>query len=435
MKPLNFEEFLIWYFILFTYVIYALGLLFPATALLAWVLFFLLIKKTLLQSQNNLNRVRISVSWRLWIWCISMLVILLATYIGIDDFELGANAQLRGTLGWLTTSAVFALFILSGCLNIRPQLIYRAVCILCLQSIIAIPIGVIAYQLKLPDILYSSPVERLIQNGPIFYNVGLYAIDYDTQSLRLFLFAPWCPALGLIGNIYFFLALEEQNIVWRYIGMIGAIAMSVVSVSRSAFVALPIVLVLIWLFRNLLKPRVQLVSGLVCFFSGIFSANLLELLKNLAEEFSSSRASSSRVRSALVRIALERSLEAKIWGHGTQDPGPKVVANLPIGSHHTWAGLLFAKGTVGLIAFMLPFVISLIDLLFKSYTSPVAKASLGVLLTLLIFSFGEQVDILGYLCFPGLILIGIALQEPNYLIQPFNSHLTPFAISPNKPGT
>lgn len=408
MKPLNIEESLIWYFILFTYVIYALGLLFPATALLAWVLFFLVIRRSK----------SICISWRLWMWCICMAVILFATYMGIDDFKLGANAQLRGTLGWLTTSAVFALFVLSGCLNIRPQLIYRAVCILCLQSLVAIPITFIAYQLNLPDILYSSPVERFIQNGPIFYQVGFYAIDYDTQSLRLFLFAPWCPALGLIGNIYFFLALEEKNRFWRYIGIIGAVAMSIVSVSRSAFVALPIVLVLTWLLRNLFKPKIQVISGLVCFLSGIFSTNLLELFKNTSEEFSSSRASSSRVRSALVRIALDRWKEAKIWGHGTQDPGPKVVANLPIGSHHTWAGLLFAKGAIGFLAFMLPFVISFFDLALKSYTSKVAKVSLSVLLILLIFSFGEQVDILGYLCFPGLILIGMGLQEkPSYLVR------------------
>jgi hypothetical protein len=272
MKPQNFEESLIWYFIIGAYAIYALGILLPMYSLLAWILFACLCWRIYKQPKQKVYIPKVT-----WIWCICMLLTLVATYFGIKDFNLGTNDLIRGILGWLTSSAVLALFFLSGCLNIRPSLIYRAVCILCLQSLIVIPILYLATQAKLPSEIYTSSLERLIQNGPIFYRVSLYIADNETQTSRLALFAPWAPALGLVSNIYFFLALQESKKVWRYIGIVGAIAMNVVSVSRLALIALPLVLMLMWLFENLTRPSTQIAAGVMSAFAGIFSTPLLEI--------------------------------------------------------------------------------------------------------------------------------------------------------------
>ncbi|BAY80856.1 hypothetical protein NIES267_03210 [Calothrix parasitica NIES-267] len=411
MKPQNFEESLVWYIIISTYVIYVLGLIFTVYSLLAWVLGGYVIFKLLLQTKNTPSHEKISIPWVTWLWGICSLISLVATYAGITDFGLGRNALLRAILGWLSSTAIIPLFMLSGCLNIRPQLLYRAVCILCLQSLIAIPIAYAAYAANLPDIVYTSPIERLIQNGPIFHNVGFYTSDYGVDNVRLFLFTPWCPALGLVSNVFFFMALQESNKKWRYIGIIGAIAMNIVSLSRAALVSLPLVLIIIWGLKNFTRPKVQITAGIVSFIAGIFSLPLTNAATEMVDSFHSSRADSSRVRAALQRVGLEAWKEAPVWGHGTQKPGPPVLANLPIGSHHTWVGLLYTKGLVGFMALALPVLWSLIELLIKSRHSKIAETSLSILLILLLFSLGEQIDILGYICWPGLILMGIAFKQ------------------------
>ena len=368
MKPQNFEESLIWYVIIGTYGIYALGLVFVVYSSLAWVLGGFLVFKLLFQTKNTPPEEKIRIPWITWLWAFCSLITLVATYAGITDFNLGRTALLRAILGWLTSTAIIPLFLLSGCLNIRPKLIYRAVCILCLQSLIAIPIAYAAYAANLPGILYSSPIERLIQNGPIFHNVGFYTSDYGIDNVRLFLFTPWCPALGLVSNVYFFMVLQESDKKWKYIGIVGAIAMNVVSLSRAALVSLPLVLIMIWGLKNLARPQVQ-------------------------------------------RVGIEGWKEAPIWGHGTQKPGPPVLANLPIGSHHTWVGLLYTKGLVGFMALLVPVSLSFIELLIKSRHSKIAETSLGILLILLLFSLGEQIDVLAYIIWPGLIIMGIAFKE------------------------
>ncbi len=406
MKPQNFEESLIWYFIIGAYAIYALGILLPVYSLLAWILFVCLCWRIYKQPKQKIYIPKVT-----WIWCICMLLTLVATYLGIKDFNLGNNDLIRGVLGWLTSSAVLALFFLSGCLNIRPNIIYRAVCILCLQSLIVIPISYFASQVNVPGDIYTSPIERLIQNGPIFYKVSLYIVDIESKSPRLVLFAPWAPALGLVSNIYFFLALQESKKVWRYIGIVGAIAMNIVSVSRLALISLPLVLIIVWLLNNFTRPSTQIAAGVMSALSGIFSTPLVNAGRDLTDLFYNSRVSSSNVRTALAEIVLERWQEAPLWGHGIQEPGPLAVAKMPIGSHHTWLGLLFVKGMIGLIALIVPMLWSFVDLVIKARENTTAKVSLSILLTLFFFSFGEQIDILAYLCWPGLIVIGIAFKE------------------------
>lgn len=420
MKPQNLEERLIWYFMLGTYGLYFLALLYPLNSLLAWILLFFLVRRIWNQSEETPIEKRINIPWALWLWVVCMLVMAIATVIGTVDYDLGIKATVRGLLNWTRDWALLALFPLIGCLNIRPQLIYRAVCIVCLQSLVFIPLCYLAYSFDLPSTLYSSPVERLTQNGPIFFDVNLYSVDYESQQPRLFLFAPWGPALGLLGNIYFYFALQEPDKKWRCFGIAGATAMCVVSVSRLAIVSLPLVPIIVWVLTNLTRPTTYIIVGLGSFLSGIFSTTILGVARDFQNVFQAVRPSSSRVHEALGRIAFERWQEAPLWGHGIQEMGSKVVAGMPIGSHHTWIGLLFTKGLVGFIALLLPVLWSFIDLLIKAQKSANAKAALSFLLTLLLFTFNDSQEVLAYLYWPGLIIMGIALKGEVQAIVPLD---------------
>jgi hypothetical protein len=327
------------------------------------------------------------------------------------DFDLGILKIINSTINWARAWLLMALFPLVGCLNIRPQLIYRAVCIICLQSLILIPIFYLAYTLHLPSTLYTSPLRLIGGNGADYYNVVLYGFEEETHQTRLQLFAPWPPALGLIANIYFLLAYQESNKKWRFVGMIGSVAMIMASFSRLSMLSIITAPLLTWFLVNFTQPIVPITTGVVSFFAAMFAPQLINFLSIFKEQFSKARASSSRLREILGRMALERWSEAPLWGHGIIDPrGPAFTKRMPIGTHHTWFGILFEKGLVGLIALAVPMLWSFIDLLFKAYKNKTAQVGLSVLLVLFLFTFGERIEGLAYLYWPGLVIMGMGFK-------------------------
>jgi hypothetical protein len=139
---------------------------------------------------------------------------------------------------------------------------------------------------------------------------------------------------------------------------------------------------------------------------------LMSLMDAANAKFVAARAASSRVRAKLGQIALQRwQDEAPIFGHGAVERGPHVVEYMPIGSHHTWYGLLFVKGAVGFASLAIPMFASFVELVLKAQTSRTARGGLAILITLLFYTFGENLEILVYQFWPGLLLIGRASRQ------------------------
>ena len=140
------------------------------------------------------------------------------------------------------------------------------------------------------------------------------------------------------------------------------------------------------------------------------------------DRFNGARAASTRVRKVLGAIALHRwKSEAPIFGHGVVERGPKLVEHMPIGSHHSWYGLLFVKGIVGLLALAIPLAWTVIEMIVKSQSDRVARAALAVTIVIIFYTFGENLEILSYLFWPGLVVIGIAMQRR--VFNPFGCRL------------
>jgi hypothetical protein len=174
---------------------------------------------------------------------------------------------------------------------------------------------------------------------------------------------------------------------------------------------LPGVSLVVLILTNFWRPTVQMGGGILFFVSGIFSSLLLRVATDFKDAVLDARSGSTKIRKALIEVAFERAKEAPIWGHGTQEPGPKALENMPIGSHTTWGGLMFMHGLVGLVAFLVPMIWTFIDLLIKAQRSTTARVGLSVLLVLVFFSSGESLDALAYLCWPAWVIIGIALKK------------------------
>jgi hypothetical protein len=355
------------------------------------------------------DRRPLAVPLSLWVWVGGMLVMLLALLVGHLDFNLGTSQLFKSTIGWAKGWALLAVFPLLGCLRIRPEVIYRAACHVGLHTLLLLPIFVGAWLADLPHTLYVSPLEVVGGPGPEFFAVSLYEIDPGGGTPRWRLFTPWAPALGFVGNIYFVFSLQEQNKRWRRLGLTGSLAMILVSQSRLALVAV----VCVWFgtraITRMNHHAAPFIAAGVSTVLGLLGEWLIEGFERFSMAFRAARADSTRVREALARIALERwHSEAPVWGHGIVERGPHLVEFMPIGSHHTWYGLLFVKGMVGFTALAIPLLCSILQMAFWSARAPIARTALAMLLLLLLYTFGENLEVLAYLIWPALLIIGSA---------------------------
>jgi ABC-type multidrug transport system fused ATPase/permease subunit len=303
---------------------------------------------------------------------------------------------------------------LAGCLKIRSSIISRAICIVGLHTLIITPILLITPSLHLPQVLYVSPLRAIGGPGNEFFDVPLYEIDGSTGDLRWRLFTPWGPALGFVGNVNFMIALQEKNRNWKIAGMIGSIVMCFVCKSRLAQICIILIPAITTVIGKIRRPVTLISVGVVSYLGGILSPVLLTAASNFWDNFKGARAGSTRVRFALKRIAVRRwEEEAPIWGHGIVEPGPHLVEAMPIGSHHTWAGLLFVKGIVGFLALAIPMAATMITLIWRA-SSPrfqLGSVGLSIIVILLMYTFGENLEILVYLYWPGMVMMGLSLQE------------------------
>jgi hypothetical protein len=120
----------------------------------------------------------------------------------------------------------------------------------------------------------------------------------------------------------------------------------------------------------------------------------------------------------LERVALDRWTDSPFFGHGKQIPGPDFLKNMPIGSHHTWIGLLFTQGFIGFCLFFIPLVWSLADLLLKAKSNPIAHVTLKALLVITFASLSDNIEKLGYLYWSTFLLIGIAYRPTSSVPSP-----------------
>lgn len=395
-----------------TYGVYLIGGLYILAPVVGWLLLAYLVWRCRHQNETTPSAERIHIPVGVWVWIAAMLVMLLALLVAHLDFNLGMGKTIKSSIGWAKGWALMAIFPLLGCLPIRPEIIYRAAAIVCKQTLIILPVLLLGPALHLPQNLYTSPLQAVGGPGPEFFTVTLYSIDPDGAT-RWRLFTPWGPALGFIANVYFVFALQQRGTRWFWYGVLGAVAMCLVSKSRLALVSMGSVVLLTWVLSRLTKPAVLYLFACVSSIAGMSAPAIIQWRTDASNRFKAARAASSRVRETLGNIAVQRwETEAPVWGHGIVERGPHLVEYMPIGSHHSWYGLLFVKGAVGFAALAVPLAWSFIEMLLKAQTSPTARVGLSMVLILVLYTFGENLEILAYLFWLALPVLGITDNEP-----------------------
>jgi hypothetical protein len=405
------EEALVHGVIVGTWALWVVGAVYHAYPILGWGLAVLAFARRF--GLTSYDRPIKPVPLGVWVWIAGAATMAFALVMGQLDFEFGVFDIVKGLFGWVKGWALFAALPFAGAtLRIRPQVLYRATNILALQTLILTPVFLLGGALNLPPVLYTSPLIYLGGAGDAFFQVGTHWIDPGSPVVRLRYYAPWAPAAALVAQISLVLALFDRDWRWRAVGIVSALAVCWFAKSRLSVVGIPVLLLAIPLLSQIHRPLVIGMGGAAAVVGAFTVSSILHLVEQATTTFNSARADSSRVRSTLQRIALDRwEKEAPIFGHGAVERGPHLVEFMPIGSHHTWYGLLFVKGAVGFAALAIPLAWTFIECLIKAQKDRVARAALGVTLVLLVNSFGENLEILAYLTWPGLLLIGIAMKR------------------------
>lgn len=402
------EEKLIWFGLAGTYPIYLFGSLYLVGSILGWLIFGVVMLRWFVHGRPRRQQTPAMV----WLWIAAMVVMLIVLWIGHANWSLGTGKTIKSTIGWMKGWALIALFIFLGaCLPISHRLIARGVCIIGTHTLIFSALTLVTYVLRIPGELYVSPMKVIGGPGLSFFTVSLYGLNPETGAGRWQFFGPWAPAAGLLACLFLVISHLEEDKKWRWYGIAGATFMCLLSQSRAGMVIFVMLWPMLILGDRLREPWVLLTLGIVIPALLILGQPVFEWVMDSYQAVKEARPDSTRVRTALANIAMQRwESEAYWFGHGVVESGGKIVEEMAIGSHHSWYGLLFVKGLVGLYALAIPMFCTVIYLFWQSQTSRLAHIALCLMTVMFCYSFFENLEILSYIFWPALIIIGMALN-------------------------
>ena len=414
MTNLNPAERLVYRTLVYTWPLYAVGALYVVGPVLAWILGGLAVLSLYLGPAMRPDlRPTGSVPPVIYAWFIGMFVMLVALWVGHLDWAMGLKQTIKSSIGWAKGWALMALFPLAGAvLPIRREVLIRGQCVIALGTLILAPVLMAAPYIGLPERIFTSPLKAIGGPGPEYFSVYFFTFDPASWTPRWQFYAPWSPFAALLGVVMVLFALEERSIKWKTIGIAAGTLMILASKSRMGLVGLVACTVGPRMMPLILRGWMwHVVAGLTASLA-VLGPTLVSAASDAVAAFKGARADSTRVRETLQRIAGERWINEAFWfGHGRVQPGSHAVEYMPIGSHHTWWGLLFVKGVVGLLALLVPFVWQTGLALIDAARGPRGRLPLGIMMTLTLLSFGENVEIEAYLLWPGLVVLGIHARE------------------------
>lgn len=413
IRPANPAEALVYRTLIYTWPLYALGALYVVGPVLAWLMAGLAALALYLGVAMRGDLQPNPIPTAVWLWVIGMAAMLPILWVGHVNWDYGLTSTIKSSIGWAKGWALMALFPLAGAvLPIRREVLIRGQCVVGLWTLCLAPLLLAAPYLGLPEKIFTSPLKAIGGPGPEYFTLFLFTYDPANWTPRWQFFAPWSPFAALLGVCMVLFALEETDRRWRAAGLAAGVLMVLASKSRMGLVGLIFCTIPPRLLPLLGKQwAVLFLAGLTASLA-IFAERLVTSLSAGISAFKNARADSTRVRATLQRIAEERWWEEAIWfGHARPEPGGHIVEYMPIGTHHTWYGLLFVKGVTGFFALLIPLVYQLLLALADAAIHARGRLPLGILLVICMLSFGENIEIEAYLLWPGLMILGIHARE------------------------
>ncbi len=413
LTPENPAEWLAYKTLTYTWPLYAIGALYIAGPVIAWSLGTLAVVALYLGPAMRVDLKPHPIPPVVWAWILGMGAMLPILWLGHINWNFSAAQTIKSTIGWAKGWALMALFPLAGAvLPIRRSILIRGQCIVGLWVLCLAPLMLAAPYIGLPERIFTSPLKVVGGPGPEYFTVFLFTYDPATWSPRWQFFAPWSAFAALVGVMMVLFALEEENRNWRAIGLAAGTLMVLASKSRMGLVGLVLCTMPPRALGLMSKRWAWFTAAGLTASLAMTADRLIQTLTTGIATFKNARADSTRVRATLQRIAEERwRTEAPWFGHGTVQPGPHLVEYMPIGSHHTWYGLLFVKGLVGFMALLVPLLWQIGLALMDASRGPRGCLPLGIVMTIVLLSFGENLEIEAYMLWPGLLVLGLHARE------------------------
>lgn len=414
MTPQNLAERMVYRTMVLTWPFYAVGALYVVGPVLAWIMAGLAALALYLGPAIRSDlRATGPVPGLIWLWVLGMCVMLVALWVGHLDWGLGLKQTIKSSIGWAKGWALLALFPLAGAvLPIRRAILIRGQCVIGAWTLALAPLLLAAPYLGLPERIFTSPLKAIGGPGPEYFTIFLYTLDPPSWTPRWQFYAPWSPFAALLGVVMVLFALEEKDRKWMLAGVCAGILMILASKSRMGLVGLVACTIAPRMMPLILRSGAWYVTAALTASLAVLGTALINLAQNAISTFKNARADSTRVREALQRIASERWQNEAVWfGHGTVQPGSHAVEYMPIGSHHTWFGLLFVKGLVGFAALIVPLALHTLTVMQDATRHARGRLPMGILMTIILLSFGENLEIEVYMLWPGLVLLGVHLRE------------------------
>ncbi len=402
------EEKLIWYGLTLTYPFFAFGGLYVMGSVIGWMIFAIVLLRWYVNGKDELAIIPIIV----WIWIMGGLLMFVALLVAHSNWDLGLAKTIKSSIGWAKGWALLPLFLFLGAfVDIKPKLIIRAICILSFHTLIFAVMTFVLYKSGINGDLFISPLQVIGGPGESFFKVSFFGFNPESGVGRWRFFTPWAPAAGFMACLFLIFSCQEKDPFWKRVGILGSFVMCLLSQSRAGWAIYIALLPLCLLSKYFRNPVCLLILGVAIPVILLLGEPVFNWLNTSYLDLKASRPNSTRVRKTLEALALQRwESEAPIWGHGIVEKGPKIVEAMPIGTHHSWFGLLFVKGIVGFSALAIPLVYTSIYLLWHSLKSKICYHAGLMLAVIISYSFFENLEILSFIFWPALLWIGISLN-------------------------
>jgi hypothetical protein len=242
----------------------------------------------------------------------------------------------------------------------------------------------------------------LLTKKPPLYEPGLgntnYLIFYRASDksipgfVRFFLFFHGPESLALTTSFIALLALDLKKRIWSVPLFCGSVLILLMSGTRSAWLALPITILVRWLLKTGAKQGVWLIFALIACWSCLtmlppVTEFLSDLSARTAQSSNELRGDSSDVRAEIYRRTSERILESSDWelimGHTV--PGETVLREYEpakVGTHSFYLGtLLYRQGLLGTGLFI-AYWVSLVTWFYNTrHERPIAALLILLLMT------------------------------------------------------
>lgn len=230
---------------------------------------------------------------------------------------------------------------------------------------------------------------------------------------RLILFYPWSTCLGFAGIAVIFVALQEQNRLWKSLGLTGGIVALIGSMSRAAVIALAIAGA-VYLFRKTaFRFQVPVLLFACAITAGTPLFNIRPSLSDLNRLVDGVRPGSADARQMGYEESWHDFLQMPIAGHGW--PGDTVADDIPmrLGTHSSVYGTLYTGGLLTFVPFCLATGSTLVALFRRSISrSGLQRSALAIAVALATMSYSEGIYSFAPFTLFAFCWIGAGLSRP-----------------------